>query len=175
MSGSVTFEIRELTPADSLEDLTKLINLAYAELMSRGWNMTGCYQDVVETRDRLSSGRCFVAEVDGRVIGTGMINFGPYGSEPALYQQEETAVFGQFAVDPGFRSLRIGEALMSRAEEEAARLGYKTMALDTVETADYLIEYYQRRGFRIVDTVQWPGKTYRSVVMAKALELINHV
>jgi len=61
-------------------------------------------------------------------------------------------------------------------EEEAVRQGFKTLLLDTAETATKLIEYYRRRGFREVGHHQWRDKTYRSVVMAKPLlESKDHV
>jgi hypothetical protein len=43
------------------------------------------------------------------------------------------------------------------------------MALDTAEQAVHLIELYTRQGYVFVEYVQWQGKSYRSVVMRKAL------
>jgi DNA-binding winged helix-turn-helix (wHTH) protein len=43
------------------------------------------------------------------------------------------------------------------------------LALDTAETADDLIAFYTRRGYRFVDHVRWDAVNYRSVVLSKRL------
>ena len=40
---------------------------------------------------------------------------------------------------------------------------------DTAGPAAHLIAMYEARGYDVVDSVQWPGKVYRSVVFAKRL------
>ena len=49
--------------------------------------------------------------------------------------------------------------------------GFKEIALDTCEDAESLISYYEKRGYRFVEHVQWDPKivNYRSVVMSKSL------
>jgi hypothetical protein len=59
--------------------------------------------------------------------------------------------------------------LLKRAEELAVVSGATTLALDTSEGADHLIAFYEKQGFSAVGHVQWNGKTYRSVIMSKAL------
>jgi hypothetical protein len=43
------------------------------------------------------------------------------------------------------------------------------MAVDTAEPATHLVAWYARLGYRPVETVQWRGKKYRSVIMSKTL------
>ena len=137
--------------------------------MEQGWNMTGCYQDARITAERNERGQCYLAELDGKLVATALLTTQSIASEPEVYSSGRAAVFGQFAVDPEYRGLKLGDALLDYAETDAKRLGFLTIALDTIETATYLIEYYERRGFSAVGHVQWSGKTYRSVVMAKSL------
>ena len=58
---------------------------------------------------------------------------------------------------------------MDRAEARAAEKGVEHLAGDTSEGATHLIRYYERRGYRVVEKVRWPGKTYESVVISKPL------
>lgn len=58
---------------------------------------------------------------------------------------------------------------MSEVERRAREEGAVELALDTAEPAQHLIDYYGRRGFRQVALTQWKGKTYRSIIMSKAL------
>ena len=169
-------DIRPLQPSDSLEELTRLLHAAYASLAAQGWNFTAVDQSVDVTRQRLSDTQAFVAEVDGRLVGTVAVR-GPkppdeiYISDPPppLYTTAGTAILSQFAVHPDCRGLGLGERLMDVAEAWALQQGYGRLALDTAEPATALRTRYARRGYAEMGTVQWQGKTYRSVLMCKPL------
>lgn len=47
--------------------------------------------------------------------------------------------------------------------------GATSIGLDTAQPATHLVDLYRSWGFATVDTVQWPGKTYPSVIMVRAL------
>ena len=135
-----------------------------------GCNITAASQTVETTAHRVGKGDCFVAEVDGRLVGTATLvkEFGP--EDPEEYKDPQTVVLGQFGVLPEFRKLGVGLALMDAVKLQAFQMGYATLALDTPQPATHLIEYYQRRGFKLVGSVQWPGKTYLSVLMSLNLD-----
>jgi len=59
--------------------------------------------------------------------------------------------------------------LLSEVENRVRKAGAKELALDTSERAENLIEYYERKGFRFVEFVQWDRVNYRSVIMSKLL------
>jgi hypothetical protein len=44
------------------------------------------------------------------------------------------------------------------------------LALDTPAAAEHLIEFYRSQGFREVEEVQWPQRSYRSQVLSKPLD-----
>ncbi len=58
---------------------------------------------------------------------------------------------------------------MKLAEDRAVASGATELAIDISEGAAHLISWYSRRGYRLVDYAQWEGKTYRSVILSKAL------
>ena len=58
---------------------------------------------------------------------------------------------------------------MDVAEDRARDAGFAFCVGDTSERAEYLLKFYQGRGYAIVEQVQWEGKSYRSVVLAKKL------
>lgn len=162
------FSIRLLTPADSLEDLTSLLHRSYQRLVDMGFNYTAADQSVEVTRERIDGNECYVAVMDGRIVGTGLLILDRPG-KPAWASQEGVAYAGQLGVEPAFRHLGIGSALMDTIEDRARDLGYRAIGGDTSEGADYLIRFYTGRGYEIVDYHQWGRKTYRSVVLAKRL------
>ena len=67
------------------------------------------------------------------------------------------------------RGRGVGSLLLAQAEAFVKRLRFSEVALDTAESAPQLVAFYVRRGYRSVSSVQWSGKTYRSIIMAKEL------
>jgi hypothetical protein len=83
------------------------------------------------------------------------------------YDRPGVASFHQFAVDPDLQGDRIGRRLLDLVEDRAAATGATEIALDTAVPATHLIAMYERRGYRIVDRVDWDETNYVSVIMAR--------
>jgi len=165
----VPLSIRELGPDESVAPLTDLLHRAYARLGAMGLNYTAVAQDDDVTARRARKGTCLVAEVDGRLVGTLALHGRDEESEAAWFRREDVAVLEQFAVDPDVQGRGVGTALIDEAERRAGASGAAFAVGDTASPARHLIALYEARGYEIVDTVQWPGKVYRSVVLAKRL------
>lgn len=166
---SERLEIREWREADGVAPLTRLLNLAYARLRDMGFRYTATWQGDDVTRDRIRTGRCYVALEDGALVGTLTLYFPASHLGAEYYHREGVAVFGQFAVQPSRQGRGIGSALLWHAEATALSLGATEMALDTAEGASHLIELYTRRGYAVVSRVDWPDTNYVSVILAKRL------
>ena len=170
--------IRPLAASDCLTELTALLHASYASLAAQGWNFTAVDQPVAVTRERVTLGQAFVAEHEGRFVGTVTVSppkpaDGSYLGDPvpACYTRRDTAILAQLAVHPALRGQRLGERLMDAAEAWAVTHGYAHVALDTAKPAEHLQRRYARRGYVHVGEVQWQGKTYASVLMVKALAM----
>lgn len=162
--------VRGLEASDSVDELTELLHEAYRQLGEMGLNYTAVDQDSATTLKRIKRGQCLVAVREGLLVGT--VTWyppGTLGDGSAWYRRPGVAAFGQFAVHPREQGNGFGLALLGEVERLARLSGATELALDTAEPAGHLIEFYSRRGFRHVDTVQWTGKTYRSVIMSKSL------
>jgi GNAT superfamily N-acetyltransferase len=162
-------EIRDIEPGDSLEELTELLHRAYAQLGELGLNYTAVDQSSTTTLERINAGRCFVAALNGCVVGTIVVE--PTVEDPACpyFAKRGVASAHQFAVSPQHQRTGIGARLLEHAESWARDHGYSELALDTAEPAHHLIELYSRHGYKHVGWVQWKGKRYRSIIMAKEL------
>jgi GNAT superfamily N-acetyltransferase len=161
-------EIRPLHPTDSLEELTELLHRCYQRLADMGFNYTATYQTVETTRERVGDNECFVALADGRIIGTALLiphrlTMHEFADQPGV------AYAGQLGVDPEYRNFGLGSRLMDAVEDRAREMRFHTVMGDTSEGADYLLKMYAGRGYKAVGYHQWPGKSYRSVVLAKQL------
>jgi predicted N-acetyltransferase YhbS len=154
---------------DSVNDLTDILHRSYRELADLGFNYWATFQTSEDTRTRIRQGECYLALIDQTIVGT--ITLSPPGAVASheWYRRPGVAHFGQFAVDPVHRHKRIGDRLLAHVEQRASELGAAEIALDTAELATHLVDYYSRRGYRIVGHAQWNHATYRSVVMSKQL------
>jgi GNAT superfamily N-acetyltransferase len=161
--------IRRLRETDSLAELTEMLHRAYAGLAAAGMRYLASHQTETVTATRVSSGECYVALCGGRLVGTITLVPPGGGRGAAYYQRPGVAAFQQFGVEPELQGTGIGSRLLETVEARAQELGAVEMALDTAECATQLIAAYERRGYRIVDRVDWEVTNYVSVVMAKPL------
>ena len=161
--------IRTLGEREPTAALTALLHRAYGALGARGLNYTAVDQDDGVTGRRARKGTCLVAEAGGAVVGTLSLHGPEATSENAWFTKAGGVTLGQFAVEPSLQGRGLGRALMAEAERRAVAEGASHLVGDTAEPATHLIAFYERLGYRVVDRVQWPGKTYRSVVLVKTL------
>jgi GNAT superfamily N-acetyltransferase len=163
------FEIRRLAWRDSRAELTELLHRAYAPLAAQGMRYVASHQSTRETRRRIRGGECYVAVSAGRLVATVTLR-GPRRTRGCpFYARPEVASFHQFAVDPAVQGSGLGGRLLAHVEARARELGALELAFDTAESAEALLAFYRRRGYRQVGFVQWPTTNYRSVVMSKHL------
>lgn len=160
--------LRLLDLNDSVEELTELIHRAYRPLGEAGFNLTGADQSVEVTRQRIAEAECWVA-FDKRLIGTILVRHPDEAGDCDYFRRPGVSVINQFAVEQTCQGTGVGSELIERAELRAGEWGACEIALDTPEAASVLVEWYGKRGYLPVDSVQWPGKTYRSAILAKSL------
>jgi GNAT superfamily N-acetyltransferase len=165
----VPIDIRPYGEGDSIEEITSLLNRAYAILADRGLRFVASWQTPDMTLELVDEGTCLVA-LDGDVL-VGTILLFPHGRDSSceVYRESGVRYFGKFAVEPARRGGGIGRLLYDGIEQVAREQGATILACDTAEPATELIAMYQRWGFTIVGRQNWSSTNYESVVLAKAL------
>lgn len=156
--------ILKIEPAQPHEvsTITKLVNVAYKELADMGLNYTATYQNDDKTKERISKGRCFVLkDSSDKILGTILMTVENY------FTNSNTAYLGQFGVLPEFKKNGLGTKLMEFCENLAMEEGFSGIQLDTAIPAKHLVDWYQRRGYKIVGQEHYEGKTYDSYVFEK--------
>jgi tRNA pseudouridine38-40 synthase len=161
--------LRDIRPADSMEELTALLHRAYAEWSNVGLKFLAGRQDAEMTRKRIAAGKCFIAEKDGRIVGTICVYDGTAHSQCAYYTRPGVWHFGQFGIEPDVKGTGVGSDLLRYAETYARMQGATQMALDTSENAESLLDWYKRRGYVEVGEMTWSVVNYKSKVLAKTL------
>jgi predicted N-acetyltransferase YhbS len=144
--------------------LRKLLNAAYKELSEEGLNYTASYQDENTTLQRIKEGRAFILLDAQHIVGTILLTAKNHGNGG------KTAYIGQFAIDPTYKKMGLGTQLMDYCERLAQAEGFHGIQLDTAIPATHLVQWYKRRGYVIVDTVHWDGKTYDSYILEKSFK-----
>ncbi len=152
-----------------MAEMTALVRSAYQRLADMGFKFMGTWQDEDDTRERCADGHCLVVENDGRIAGTVTVRDPVGEDEPEWYRREGVWSIGQFAVSPELQNAGLGSELMLEAEGHAFANGASEVAIDTAEGATHLIDFYRKRGYRHVGTVDWDGTNYVSVIMSKRL------
>lgn len=162
-------QIRLFGKNDLPEALTDLIHRAYRQLADMGFRYWGTHQTVEDTQKRISGGECFVALLDSEIAGTILLIPPEKTGHHRRYDHPNVASFHQFAVDPLRQKQGIGSKLLETIEKRAAQLGATELACDTAEGAGHLIRFYQKRGFRQVDTADWEITNYKSIILSKTV------
>jgi len=163
--------LRRLKPGDCLEQLTRMLHRAFFPLWEMGIPCSCVNQTTEVTRQRVDRGECFVAVCEERIVGTVTLYAPDAASESQHFRDTRVASLRQLGVDPRFQGKGVGSALLHLAERWARLRGYDQLALDTPKRADHLFDYYQRQGFHVVETLQFSGRPYRSLIFAKSLLL----
>ncbi|MFB7030754.1 MULTISPECIES: GNAT family N-acetyltransferase [unclassified Streptomyces] len=164
-----TVKIRPFAPADAVE-VTELLHHAYGELAALGLNFTAVDQDPATTARRAAAGASWVLLRQGRITATSTISLPPEIGLQELTAEARTpgrAWLNQLAVDPGHRGQGLARLLREEGFRWARRSGATSVGLDTAQPAGHLVQLYTGWGFVHRAVIQWPGKTYRSVVMTR--------
>ena len=156
------YMFRQATNADVAQVRT-LVNEAYKELADMGLNYTATYQDDTETSERMAQGRTFVLVSGKDIVGT-IIYY-----QKNYFTEKRSAYLGQFAITPDLKRQGLGSIIMDFCEQLANDEKYEAIQLDTAKPAAHLVEWYKRRGYKIVGEKHWEGKTYDSYIFEKTL------
>lgn len=161
--------LRRLQAEDCLEHLTAMLHRAFSRIGEMGIPCSGVDQVPEVTRQRIERGDCFVALSGQCIVGTITLYAPDQASDSRHYRDERVASVRQFAVDPLFQGRGLGSGMLKLAERWASRRGYAWLALDTPESASHLLDYYRSHGFRLVETLHFSGRPYRSALFTKPL------
>jgi ribosomal protein S18 acetylase RimI-like enzyme len=149
--ASGPLSLRRATAAD-LPTIKAIIDAAYAKYLSRMDKPPGPML------------RDYGPSVED---GTTWVTGSPIVAVLTLYPRENHLLIENIAVHPGAQGRGLGRALMSFAEQEAARRGLTRMALVTHEVMTENQAIYARLGYTEVERRTEDG--YRRIYMEKSL------
>lgn len=141
--------IRQAVAADAPE-LLELIQTAMA-VYTRNSGIISTLDSQRETLDdflaHLRADHVLVAEHRGRLIGTVRL----------IHGEDDSAYFSRFAVLPTLQMSGVGKLIYQAAEEWLRAQGVRTIRLHTALTNLPLVDFYEARGFQLLETKTTQG------------------
>ena len=169
------FAIRRLSSTDSIDEIIRMLQRAFAPMASLGANCLGVDQSASTTRQRMERGDCLLAVSDGRIIGTLTLQTYDPLSEVTHYRNPNVASLHQFAVAPEYQGGGVGRSMLKVATMWARMREFSELALDTPAVALDARDFYSHQGFAFVQVNRLAGRNYDSVIMSKPLSLGHQV
>lgn len=164
-------EFRLLSSENSIGELTQLLHKSYKVLADMGLKYVAATQNHSVTLNRaMHAYKCYIGMYKNKIVSTISLYIPEPSEKSSWHSKGFVAKIGQFAVAAELQKYGIGNKMMDIVEEEAKRIKNVTeLALDTAESAHHLIEFYKKREYRYVETIQWDLTNYKSVILSKAL------
>lgn len=130
-------QIRSAAPSDAAA-VESVLREAFAEFRASYTDeaFAATTPAAEQIQSRMGEGPVWVAVLDGAVVGTVSV----VARGASLYVRG-------MAVLPSARGLRLGEALLRRAEEFASEQGFERLHLSTTPFLSRAIQLYERAGF----------------------------
>ena len=130
------------------EDLPNIVRLLADDPLGRQREsdsspLPGSYGSAFEAIERDPNNELILAEFSGRVVGVLQLTFIPY----LTYRGSWRALIEGVRVDREFRSLGIGEQLISRAVERSRKRGCHMVQLTSDKQRPEAIRFYEKLGF----------------------------
>lgn len=98
-------------------------------------------------KDLLSTGTLYVVEEEGRPIGT-------YRLIPKQYRQAHTVYLGSLGIDPQYKGMGYGFAILEEIKEIVRREGRSRIELTVDLDNDGAVHLYKKAGFAIEGVVR---------------------
>jgi GNAT superfamily N-acetyltransferase len=165
-----TITVRPIAPSDSFAALTDLLHRSYRKQVEMGLRPLAGRQTQDVTQRRCTTGECFVAEMDRKLVGMILLQEEEEAAFPPTFLRKDVAHFSLLAVDPDIQGRGIGQRLIEAAEQRARQRGYDHLALSMAEPDTDLLRFYLRRGFEFAEHWHWPYTNYRSTILIKPLK-----
>ncbi|GAA4863387.1 GNAT family N-acetyltransferase [Kitasatospora terrestris] len=139
-----------------VEDLLAGASEWLASLGSDQWQFPPRRERLIES---MSRGECFLASLDGRVVGTLTVD---EQADPEFWQpgdEPETALYvHRMAIARDAAGQALGARMLDWAAGRAAAVGKSRLRLDAWKTNPALHRYYRGQGFNLLRTVDLPHR-----------------
>jgi ribosomal protein S18 acetylase RimI-like enzyme len=142
------WRLREATEAD-VETVASLVRAAFEEYRGRLDPPSGAHAETAATvRDKMKSDRIILAFAED--VPAGCVFYRP--GEGHLY-------FFRLAVLPRYRRQGLGQLMIEQVEQRARAMGLPRLRLGVRIVLDRQRAYYERLGYRVVESASHSGYT----------------
>ena len=162
--------VRPLDSKDSVHELTDLLHLTFQLDEQQPYDYPMANQSEETTRLHVNRGDCWIADIEGRITGVGLV----WPPEKNVrrrwyrrwYRPRQTAYLRILAVHPDFQRMGIGTMLLDHCEQSAVKMNTWELA-GSSPVGSRQLSLYKRRGYRIFRYISFSDTNYHSVFFAK--------
>lgn len=140
----------------SWEEITDLLHRAFAEHSSRGLHYGACTQSSEVTRQRAGDGICLVALLDGKLVGTGLVNIQQrYG--------KKIGYLSQLGVLPEVKGQGIGTKIKEMVIDICRQRRADAIYCNTSEKAGKVVKFYLEGRWQKIGLLSFENTNYYSI------------
>jgi GNAT superfamily N-acetyltransferase len=158
--------VRLLESKDSVQELTDLLHRAFKQDGQNPYAYSFATQSEETTHMQVKSGDCWVAELDGHLIGIGLVLPSRPDGRRRWYRPRLIAYLRLLAVHPDFQGIGIGTMLFDNCEQSARKMGAWELA-GSSPVGSRQLSFYKRRGYNVFKYVKFSDTSYHSVAFSK--------
>lgn len=167
MTGMSKPEILLKPDGVSWDEIHDVLYRAHAENREKGVDQHTAHLSGEQIREMVGDGYCFVALLDGKVVGTCSYII---VTRNRWYAQGPVAYIMLLGVLPEYKQGGISKQLDAEITGHILNSGIRIAELYTSEGNRLMQDIWRRRGYRFVSYTASPKTTYYSVLMAKWLD-----
>lgn len=120
-----------------------------------------------ELKEKVGDGKCFVALMDGKMVGTGSVSI---RERNYWYSRGKIAYYCFGAILPDYQGLGIYSKLDKARDEYVKKLGLNLIYTHTSSSNKKMQEIKKKQGYRLVGFSAFKSTNYYSVTLAKWIE-----
>jgi len=161
--------VRRLESKDSVQELTDLLRRAFKSNGQHPYMYATAEQSEETTRLQIKCGDCWVAELDGRLIGFGLVCPPSPDVRRRWYRPRLSRLSAHLrllSVHPDFQGVGIGTMLLDRCEQSAMKMGaLELTGISPVGSRQ--LSLYKRRGYRLFRYASFSKINFHCVIFGK--------
>lgn len=151
----------------SYEEIQNLLNLSHRDNEKKGLKYSTQNQSVNKLIEKIGTGDCIVAKIDGKLVGTVTVD---YRKLNYWYCREFCAIIKLLGVHPEYKGNKIGTALVNKCIELAKLKKCNIVVADSAEKNYSLMNLCYKFDFKKVDFCKYKNNNFYSAVYAKWID-----
>lgn len=151
----------------SWDAIHEILFAAHSDKNKDGGAQITAYLTGKELKEKVGDGKCFVALMDGKLVGTGSVSI---RERNYWYSQGKIAYYCFDAILPDFQGHGIYSKIDTARDEFVRQLGLNVIYTHTSSRNKKMQEIKMKQGYRLVGFSAFKSTNYYSITLAKWID-----